>query len=182
MGAAYQLDRESMTLAAPVELNCKFKPDPELVLKCQAAGMRPLKGTPIGKISNLYPIDTFKRTAMEEAKTFVGYMKQQGYSPREAESEMEIWGPFRESVDMSKGASMENFEEGNDLIPEGKWRTKAHSLWAPPDSNRGPRVLNKEEVLHSQDYKRGLAFIIRGKFLASRGHEDEETGTLLVGG
>lgn len=179
---AYQLDRESITLSHPVELNCKFKPDPELVLKCQSAGMRPLRGAAIGKISNLYPIDTFKRIAMEEAQTFVGYMKQQGYTPREAESEMQIWGPFRESVDISKGASMENFEEGNDLVPEGKWRSRARNMWQPPDADRGPRELSKEEVLDSQDYKEGLAFIIRGKFLASRGHEEEETGTLIVGG
>ena len=39
-----------------------------------------------------------------------------------------------------------------------------------------------EEVLDSQDYRQGLAFIIRGKFLASHGSEEEETGTLIVGG
>lgn len=181
MGDAYQLDRESISLSHPVELNCKFKPDSELVLKCQAAGMRPLKGVPIGKISNLYPAQTFKRVAMDEARTFVGYMKQQGFRLRGAESEMKVWGPFRESVDISK-TGMENFEEGNPLIPEGKWRSAARNVWKPPDSNRGPRVLSREEVLDSQDYRQGLAFIIRGKFLASHGKEEEKTGTLIVGG
>lgn len=180
-----QIHRESITVHIPVLLNCKFKADPELVLRCQGAGQQPLHGLPIGRMPDFYPFLALKRIAMEECQTFVGHMRNQGFEPREAESQMELWGPFREKMDMSRGAALENFEEGNHLIPQGKWRSQAHGAWAPEGTGRaalGPQMLDKERVLHSQDYKHGIAFFIRGRFLASHGKEEEETGTLLVGG
>jgi len=179
-GAAYQLDKESITLSVPVTLTCRFKVDPELVLKCQRFGGQPHKGTPIGKIGESYPFDAFKRKAMEEAKTFIHHMEIQGNRPQEAPSEMHLYGPFRNQMDMSKAHQMENFEEGNHLVPQGKWRSKAHGAWEP--DGQGPRALDPTRVLDDPDYKHGIAYFIKGKFLASHGKESDETGTLVVGG
>lgn len=177
--AAYQLDRESITLSVPVTLTCRFKADPELVLKCQRWGGQPYNGTPIGKLGEAYPFDAFKRQAMDETKTFIHYMELQGNRPQEAPSEMLLYGPFRNPMDMSKAASMENFEEGNHLVPQGKWRSQAHGTWEP--DGKGPRALDPERVLGG-DYEHGIAFFIKGKFLATHGKESDETGTLVVGG
>ena len=170
-GAAYQLDRESITLSVPVRLTCKFIVDPELVLQWQRLGGQPHKGTPIGKIRD--PFDLLKRQALQEARIFVRYMKQQGNRPQEAESQMLLYGPFRNRMDMSKAATMENFEEGNPFHPNGMWRSAAHGVWKP--DGRGPRLIDPEA-----EYKHGVAFYIKGKFLATHGKEEEETGTLIV--
>lgn len=174
----FQLDRESIKLAEPVTLNCKFRVDPELVLACQRAGTPLYKGVPIGKLSLFYPIADLRRLAMEEAQTFVGHMKRQGFEPQEAESQMKLYGPYREKLDMSRGASLENFEEGNHLIPEGMWRSAATG--AGPATMRGLQVLDRDRVLDSPDWKRGAAYIIQGRFLASWGKEEESTGVLIV--
>lgn len=178
-GAAYHLDRESIQLHEPVLLKCRFRADPELVLLCQSLGEQPHKGTPIGKMKNLYPFEALKRQAMDEAKMFVRHMRKQGFEPMQAESEMELWGPFAEKVDMSKGASLENFEAGNHLIPQGMYRTRAHGAWKP--DGKGPRRLTKQ-MLDEPRYGKGASFYIRGRFLASHGKEEEATGTLIVGG
>ncbi|KKM96951.1 hypothetical protein LCGC14_1172970 [marine sediment metagenome] len=175
MTNAYQLDRESITLSAPTTITCKFIVDPELVLRWQRFGGRPHKGTPIGLMRESYPFDVLKRKAVQEARIFVRYMKQQGNRPQEGEHQMLLYGPFRNRMDMSKGASMENFEEGNHLIPQGMWRSKAHGTWAP--DGKGPRLIDPE-----QEYKHGITFYIKGKFLATHGKESEENGTLIVGG
>lgn len=184
-GAAYQLDRESITLHHPVELRCKFKVEPELVLKVQGAGQRPHRGVPIGKMSELYPLVILKDRAMSEARQFVGYMRRQGFEPTEPESTMRLWGPFREKMDMSRGDKLENFEEGNHLIPQGMWRSQAHGAWEPDlkgEAAGRPRWIDKNRVLNSQDYRHGCAYFIVGNFLAKHGKEEERTGTLIVGG
>ena len=182
IGAAnLALDRESTKVYEPVFLTCKIKVDPELILKLQRMGWRPRRGTPIGKMSDLDPFNALKRLVTEEAKTFIGYMKQQGFLPLEAETQMELWGPFREKLDMSKGSSWENFEEGNPLVPQGMWRSQARGLWEH-DLKTGPRELDRKAVLEDRDWKRGVVFLIRGRFLATHGKEEEATGTLLVTG
>ena len=162
----------------PVRLTCKFKVDPELALKCQRLGAGLHRGTPIGKVSELWPTQTLKRRALTEAKAFVGHMKNQGYVAQQPESEMELYGPFREKLDMSKAAELVNFEEGNPLIPQGHWGSAAHQ--ATSADSRGPRVLNRKELLDSQDWQHGVAYLIRGTFLATNWKQDEKTGTLIV--
>lgn len=171
-------DRESITLHEPTTLTCKFRVDPELILKLQDFGQRPHKGTSIGKMPVGYPFEELKKIAMDEAKTFVGYMKQQGNEPRTAISQMEIYGPYREKMDMSKAATLENFEAGNPFHPNGMWRSAAHGVWAP--DGKGPRLLDRNKVLDSPDYRHGTVYFIRGLFLASHGKEEEETGVLIV--
>ena len=100
-------------------------------------------------------------------------MKPQGNRPQEAESQMLLYGPFRNRMDMSRAATMENFEEGNPFHPNGMWRSAAHGTWKP--DGKGPRLIDPE-----QEYKHGVAFYILGKFLATHGKEEEETGTLIV--
>ena len=175
-----QLDRESVTLHEPVTLTCKVKADPELVLKCQRLGERPYRGVRLGKLRETYPTQALKRILLDEARTFTAHMKRQGYEPREAETEMRLYGPFREKLDMGRGAALENFEAGNHLIPQGMWRSAAHGTGRATE--RGVLQLDRERVLGSQDWRRGVAFLIKGQFLAAHGKEEETTGILIAGG
>ena len=163
----------------PVSLTLKFPADADLVLTCQRMGDKPHRGTPIGKIPELYPRDALKRLALSETKTFISHMKNQGYEAQEAETEMELWGPYREKLDMGKGAALVNFEEGNPLVPQGHWGSAARGVWKH-DGITGPRKLDPKTVKGHQDWKRGVIFLVRGKFLATHGHQEETTGTLVV--
>jgi hypothetical protein len=163
----------------PVLLTMKFKADADLVLTCQRCGDAPHRGTPIGKIIELWPRDALKRLAISETKTFIRHMKNQGYEAQQAPTEMELWGPYREKMDMRKGGSLVNFEEGNPLIPQGRWGYAAHGVWNH-DLEVGPRKLDPKRVRDHRDWKLGVVFLVRGKFLASHGHQEETTGETIV--
>ena len=75
---------------------------------------------------------------------------------------MRLYGPFRNPMDMSKASTLENYEEGNHLVPEGKWRSAAHGVWAP--EGRGPRPIDRKKVLDDPDYRHGIAYFIKGKY------------------
>ena len=173
-----QIDPETTRIYEPVTLTAKFPVDPELVVRCQQAGDRPHRGTRVGKMLELYPYDVLKRLATAQAKTFLRHMRNQGYEPLQAETELELWGPFRERLDTSKAADLKNFEEGNHLIPQGHWGSAAHGVWRH-DLVRGPRQLDVTTLGH-RDWRFGVVFMLRGKFLATGGHREETTGTLLV--
>ena len=175
---AVQIDAEKMRIYEPVTLAAKFPVDSELVLRCQKAGDQPHKGTRVGKILELYPYDILKGQALEQAKVFCQHMRSQGYEPLQEPTEMELWGPFRERLDTSKAATLKNFEEGNHLVPQGRWGSAAHGVWRH-DSVRGPRRLDRQTVLNHPDWKYGIVFMLRGKFLATGGHL-EDSGTLIV--
>ena len=154
-------------------LVCKFKPDPDLALRCGI-----LKGVPIGKVGAEGPRERLKRIAIEEAKTFVGHMKNQGYQAAQAETEMELWGPYREKVNMAKASTLVNIEAGNPFFPQGRWASAAKGA-APAE--RGPQELTKAKILDSQDYRHGVSFLIRGKFVTAKfGKQEETTGVVLV--
>lgn len=140
--------------------------------------MQPLKGVSIGKMMSLYPFDRLKQQAMDEAKTFVHYMKIQGNEPRQAESEFEVWGPFRERVRFT--AETRNIEEGNPFS-KPVIGFSGYGGWTH-DGHKGPRKLDRKELLDSPDWKAGVVFMIRGLFTATRGHREETTGTVLVAG
>lgn len=176
-GVAIHLDKDSATYHHPVHIVCKIRVDPELVLLCQEMGQQPLRGSPIGKMMGLYPFDLLKNQAMDEAKTFTGHMRRMGNRPLQAESEMEIWGPYREKLKLAKG--LVNIEEGNHTLPEGRWAFGDYSGWTH-DGQQGPRQIKREEVLDSPDWKNGVIFLIRGRFEATRGKQEETTGTVLV--
>ncbi len=163
----------------PVSLTMKFKADSSLVLTCQRMGDRPHRGTPIGKISELYPRDALKRLALSETKTFIKHMKNQGYTAQEAETEMELWGPYREKMDMGKRDALVNFEEGNPLVPDGHWGSAARGVWGH-DGITGPRQLDPKTVKNHRDWTHGVVFLVRGKFLATHGHQEEKTGITIV--
>lgn len=163
----------------PVHLTCKFKVDGEMALRCQRYGAGLYRGKPIGKVPDLWPHLDLKQQALWEAKTFLGHMRRQGYQPQQAESEMELWGPYREKLNMAKGAELVNIEEGNHTIPEGLWGSAAYGGWTH-DGHKGPRQLDRNAVLDSQDWKHGVVFLIRGRFLATRGKREETTGTIIV--
>lgn len=163
----------------PISLTMKFKVDADLVLTCQRAGDQPHRGKPIGKIMELWPFDALKRIAVSETKTFIGHMKNQGYEAQQAETEMELWGPYREKLDMGKGDALVNFEEGNPLVPQGHWGFAASGMWKH-DLEVGPRRLDPKKLKNNPEWKRGVVFLVRGKFLATHGHQEETTGTLVV--
>lgn len=163
----------------PLPLTCKFPVDTELVLDCQRLGARPHKGTLIGKMPELHPFVQLKNHVMSQAKEFVRHMKSQGYEPQQAETEMELWGPFREKMDWGKATQLVNFEEGNPFIPQGHFGSAAHGGWQH-DGVIGPRVLDRDLLRDHQDWRWGVIFIVRGHFLATRGYESEDTGGLIV--
>jgi hypothetical protein len=155
----------------PKKLVCKFTPDPEMVLRCQDLGMKPYKGFPVGKVM----FDQLREVAMSEATQFAGHMQTQGNILRGDITEMELWGPYRNKP---TGNRLVNIEEGNPLVPEGKWALSSKGAWSP--EVKGPRVLDKEEVLYDRDWRHGVCFLIRGDFLATRGHQEETTGVVIL--
>ena len=164
-----------MTHHVPNVLVCKFRPDPELVLKCQKMGGKPFRGTPIGKVKDVWPFSLLKRIALEEAKTFIGHMKNQGHIASQNPDAMELWGPFKEKP--TRGGLV-NIEAGNPLVPDGRWAFDSKGAWRPPV--RGPQTLNKEQILDSPDWKLGVAFLIRGRFESTRGYQEDSTGIVLL--
>lgn len=163
----------------PVSLTARFPLDTDLVLTCQRVGGKPYRGTPIGKIPELWPFDALKRIVRNHAKTFIRHMKAQGFEAQQAETEMELWGPYREKLDMRKGDALVNFEEGNPLVPQGHWGHAATGAWEH-DGTLGPRQLDPKAMKDHRDWKMGVVFLVRGKFLATHGHQEETTGTLVV--
>lgn len=172
--ANFQIDRESTALHEPTWLNGKIRIDAELVLRCQNAGMGRVKGVRLGTLSSLYPQAALKAAIQEQATTFLQHMRLQGYEPKHSVYELEVWGPYREKVDM--GAKYVNIEEGNPFFPDGRW---AHAQKAAAQAQRGTMDLSRD-LLDHPDMKRGVHFIVRGLFLAERGREEEATGTLIV--
>ena len=172
--ANFRIDAESTALHYPAYLNGKIRVDAELVLKCQNAGMGRLRGKPFGKIPALYPHSALKEAIQEQAMTFLHHMRLQGFEPKNTVYELEVWGPYREKVDM--GANYVNIEEGNPFFPDGRW---AHAQKSAAVAQKGTMELSRD-LLDHPDMKRGVHFIVRGLFLAEHGKEEEATGTLIV--
>lgn len=170
----FKIDKASIALHEPTWLNGKIRIDAELVLRCQNAGMERVKGVRLGTLSSLYPQAALKAQIQGQATTFLHHMRLQGYEPKHSVYELEVWGPYREKVDM--GANYVNIEEGNPFFPDGRW---AHAQKAAAQAQKGPMELSRD-LLDHPDMKRGVHFIVRGLFLASSGREEEATGTLLV--
>ena len=82
----------------PLLLTCKFGVDTDLALTCQRWGDKPHRGTPIGKMSELHPFVQLKRVVLAQTKAFVRHMRSKGYEPQEAQTEMELSGPYREKL------------------------------------------------------------------------------------
>ena len=173
----FQVDAESIGLHEPVYLKCKIRADAELVLKCQRAGAKPYRGLPTGNLPPVWPHSSLKREIIEQSKMFLEHMRLKGYEPKHSEYQMELWGPYREKVDMRDAASpMINIEVGNPFFPDGRWVSAAR---ASAPAQKGPMELSME-LLDHRDMRRGVHFIVRGLFLAQSGKREESTGTLIV--
>jgi hypothetical protein len=109
-----------------------------------------------------------------QAKEFLRHMKVRGLEPKQSEFKLELWGPYRDKVDLAKGAEMINIEEGNPFFPDGRWVSAARAA-AP--AQRGPLELTPE-LLDHPDVK-GVHFIVRGLFTRTYGKQSEETGQLI---
>ena len=178
MSTSVQLDPETTKLYHPVSLVCKFPVDQELVLKCQQYGGGRYRGKAVGHLPALWPHDSLKQIATQQATMFVRHMELKGYMFQQAITEMELWGPYREKLSMDKADTLINWEQDNHLIPEGHWGPPSTG-WEY-DGVRGPRKLDAATVRDHQDWKRGTIFLVRGKFLATRGKQEESTGILIV--
>ena len=146
------------------DICCHAVVEYELVRKCQVAGMKPSKGTPLGKLPELWPFDVIKRQLMAEAYRFVSQIATQGYIPESPVYSFRLWGPYTEKVGTPRDWTP---EADNPFIPVGEKR-KVTTAWGYQGDE-----LNIEK---------GCAFLIQGSFLrkASLGRVEEETGVLIV--
>lgn len=170
-------DRESTTIHHPVYRSAKFPVDMELVVQCQKLGDKPYRGVPIGTMGVIYPQSELRDKALYFAKMFIMQMQREGLDAAEPETLMELWGPYRERVDWSSTNRSINIEEGNPFFPDGRWVQESRG--ATKAIGRNPQRLNKE-MYDDPHWKRGVIFLIRGKFVATKGKEEESTGTLIV--
>ena len=170
----FKVDPETTVLHHPTWLSGKIRIDAELVLKCQRSGGGKFRGVKLGTLSDLWPHASLRRAIQEQSTTFLNHMRLQGFEPKDSVYELEVWGPYRERVDM--GTEYKNIEEGNPFFPEGRWAI-AQNAAAP--AQKGPMELSRD-LLDHRDMKRGVHYIVRGLFLAEYGKEEEETGTLIV--
>ena len=167
----FHVSPEAMTHHVENRLVCKFRPDPDLALK----GRKVYKGLPIGKLEPHWPHSALKAVALEEAKTFIGHMAKQGHKALQNPEAMELWGPYKEKPTSSQ---LVNIEEGNPFYPEGKWAFGAKGAWRP--ESKGPQPLSKDALLDSPDWRTGVAFLIRGRFESTIGHQEETTGIVIL--
>lgn len=169
------VDPETTALHVPVWKSCILRVDRELVLKCQNAGEPLCRGKRLGSLSPVWPTASLKDELLVQAKEFQRHMRLRGLEPKQSEYELELWGPYREKVDMAKAAEWINIEEGNPFFPEGRWVSAARAA-AP--AQRGPIELDRE-LLDHRDMQRGVHFIVRGRFERTYGKRSEETGELI---
>jgi hypothetical protein len=136
----------------------------EMVRKVQMAGDRPHKGTPLGRISQLFPTEMLRRALLEHANEFVRQIRMQGYEPLTSVYEFQVFGPYTEKVGEPKDFSP---EADNPFIPKHEQRT-ASKVWG----------YREDEF----DVNKGVSFLIRGQFTrhARHGKVEEGTGLLLV--
>ena len=158
----------------PDTLVCRVKPDPELVMLCQQKGEGVHRGTPLGKLKAMWPFDGLKRALTEEATTFVGHMAKQGNQLQTSIYEIEVWGPYR---DKPMGAEEVNIEAGNHLVPDGKFAFAPKGAWQP--ETLGPRRIT-QSLLDRGDFRHGICYRLRGKFLKTRGKQDDITGVVIL--
>jgi len=135
-----------------------------MVKTCQMAGDKPHRGDPIGKMPGLWPVDALKRRALHYARLFQQSMRLRGYEPLQAETAMELWGPYTEKVPLAPGPDYVP-EEGNPLIKD---KQSAYPVYG----YRGDELR----------VDKGIAFRIRGRFLADtkHGQVEEEKGVVII--
>ena len=161
---------EKEALALPTRLVCQFRADIEMVTRCQRAaegGERFWRGQAIGTISKLFPWQDMKHKALEEARLFVGYMRQQyqQYELIGAESAMELWGPYRQKVDLAR--VKDKLVRGDMQGMGGELKmTEYAPAWA--------------YGFDDKPEDKGLVFLIRGLFLAKYGRLVEDKEVLLI--
>lgn len=138
------------TVAERITTKCVI--ETELVELCQAHGDKPHKGTPLGKLAELWPFDALKRPLLEHAREFVRQVGLQGYQPVTNVEQFTLFGPYMEKVgDIRPWVP----EAGNHVIPKHEQRT-AQKVWG----------YQGDEF----DWDKGCAFLIQGKFTIAAKH------------
>lgn len=123
-----------------------------------------LRGTPLGRLPELWPFDLLKRPLVEQAGEFVRQIAFQHYYPTKSIYEFEVWGPYAEKVGEPHDWTP---EEDNPFIPNHEKRV-ATTAWLYQGDESPIRL--------------GCAFFIRGVFTreARHGHVDEAKGLIVV--
>lgn len=168
----FHVDANSTKYHVPDRLVCKIVVDPELIVLCEQGGIH--KGTPIGQMSELWPLDRLKAAILEQAETFVSHMRVQGNVLQGSIYAMELWGPYR---DKPISSDVVNIEAGNSLVPEGRWAGAARGAWQP--ETLGPRLIT-QDLLDRDDFRHGVCYRVRGLFDKTIGHQEESTGTVIL--
>jgi len=168
-----RIDPDTTKFYVPDLLVCRIKVDPELVLLCQSKGGAKYKGVPIGQMKSTWPHSTLKAAVKALAMEFVLQMDRQGNVLQTDDSQIEIWGPYR---DRPLGVGEVNIEAGNHTVPEGKMAFDSKGVWSPEET--GPREIT-QVMLDRHDFRHGICYRIRGKFLKTRGKQDE-TGLVIL--
>lgn len=143
---------------------CHATVDAELVELVQRYGFKAHRGTPLGRLPELWPFDLIKRPLIAEAQRFIDQIKTQGYSALSGPHSFQVWGPYTEKV----GEPVDFYPEaGNHLIPKHEQQVATRAFGYKGDEF---------------DFRKGCAFLIRGEFTkkASLGRVDEQTGVILV--
>lgn len=138
--------------------------DYELVKTVQMAGDSPHKGTPLGTISRLWPVEMLRNALLAHAEEFVRQIKAQGYEALSSVYEFRVFGPYTEKVGQPSDYVP---EADNPFIPKQDKQT-ASKVWG----YRGDEL----------DVNKGVAFLIQGHFTrhARHGKVEERSGLLLV--
>lgn len=150
------------TVAQSITTKCVL--EYEMVRKVQMAGDRPHKGTPLGRISQLWPTEMLRRALKEHGEEFIRQVAKQGYIALGSVYELEVFGPYTEKVGDAPDYTP---EADNPFIPKHEKRV-ASKVWG----------YQGDEI----DVSKGVAFLLRGRFArhARHGHIEEGSGLLLV--
>lgn len=146
------------------KVTCHAVIDAELVQLVQRYGFKAHRGTPLGKLPELWPFDLIRRPLLAEAQRFIDQIATQGYVAMSGPHAFRLWGPYTEKVGAPQTWTP---EAGNDFIPKHEQREAVKAF-----GYRGDEF----------DFRKGCAFLIQGEFTrkANLGHVDETTGVLLV--
>ena len=103
------LDKQQV--AVPVSLNGAF-PIPSDAIA------RTYRGVKFGEFIDIHPYAVVQRLAIEAAKKFVADMRLQGYELLGNETDLQLWGPYRDrTYEIDKGVG---FALTDEPFPEGK--------------------------------------------------------------
>lgn len=101
---------DKQTVAVPVRLNGAF-PIPSDAIA------RTYRGVKFGEFIDVHPYSVVQRLAIDAAKQFVRHMELQGYELLGNETDLKLWGPYRDRQYEEQGIG---FQLTDEPFPQGK--------------------------------------------------------------